>query len=185
MCSCGESGVHAVMRRRTADDVALVLWSNGPVTGSLGIGLPGLPFARPKSEQTLRHALTAGRLLLESACLYDLAELGPVYAACRRTAEIDGLPGTVRRIMRERAARGALVLSWTVMAADRDGTPTERIARLPRLRWPGLVVVDFCGGPGSARGRYQIWREVDGTLYRTGFEFRTQAELTRHLKGVE
>jgi hypothetical protein len=128
--------------------------------------------------------LTAGRLLLESACLYDLDELGLVYAACKRAAGIDGLPGTVRRLLRGRADRRVFALSWTVVSADRNGTPTERIARLPRLRWPGIVVVDFCGGPGSARGRYQLWSERHGTLYQTGLAFRTQGELRRHLEAT-
>lgn len=55
-------------------------------------------------------------------------------------------------------------LNWVTTRADRDGKPTERQARLPRLMYPGMAVVDYCGGSGSKDGRYVLLyrKYVDG-----------------------
>lgn len=184
-CSCGDAGAHVIMRRRTADGFEINLWENGAVTGALGIGLRGVPVRRPKSPEAIADARKAGALMLGEACLYDVDELPVVYEAATRAARIDNMPGTLRRLLRERRARmGRVTLQWTVTETDREGTPRERVCRLPRLRWPGLVVFDFCGGPGSQRGRYRLFRTTlaaPDTATDTGFAFRTLDALWRHL----
>ena len=47
-------------------------------------------------------------------CIHYRTELPEVYAAAERAHKIDGLQGTLRRIMRERAARSAIPhFVWT------------------------------------------------------------------------
>ncbi len=83
------------------------------------------------------------------------------------------------------APRAPAAISWTVTRADRDGRPTERVAILPRIRWPGLAVFDYCGGPGSKDGRYVLVRRLQGTrdsYGTTGFAFKNLAALWAHLE---
>lgn len=191
ICSCGNPSDHVVMRRRTFDGIDVYLWDDGAVTGALGYGLRGVPVRRPTGA-AIRRALVAGRLLLGELCIWRAAELGDLYAAARRAADIDGLPGTMRRIMRERRAKADApatpLLSWAVVATDRDGKPTERVARLPRIRWPGLAVWDFCGGPGSSRGRYVLMSRIAGagtgdeTYKDTGLAFSRLDRMWAHLR---
>lgn len=187
-CSCGAANAHIIMRRRTADGFEINLWENGAVTGVLGIGFRGVPVRRPKSPEAIAEAKKAGALLLGEVCLYDADELPVVYEAATRAARIDNMPGTLRRLLRKRRARqGRVALRWTVTEADRDGAPRERVCRLPRLRWPGLVVFDFCGGPGSRRGRYRLFRTTlaaPDTATDTGLAFRTLDDLWRHLESL-
>lgn len=195
-CSCGEVADHVVMRRRTFDGVDVCLWSDGCVTGSLGRGLSGVPMRRPRTVAALSRALAAGRLMLGEVCIREAGELGALYAACERAARLDAMPGTVRRILRESKQRAPSISpNWTVVSADRDGTATERVCRLPRLRWPGLVVVDYCGGPGSRDGRYVLCdvkrsrHPVSGVdaeyLVSTGFAFRNLPALWAHLETLK
>jgi hypothetical protein len=182
VCSCGEPSPHVIARRRTLDGYDVCLWDDGAITGALGYRINGVPMRRPRTEAARALARTAGRLLLGEACIRNLAELGPVYAAAERAAREDGLPGTLRRYLNEARLP---TLAWTVLHADRDGRPVERVARLPRLRWPGLVVWDFCGGPGSANGRYVLMTATrDGTAYPTGLAFRNLAALWAHLRDL-
>lgn len=188
ICSCGEADAHVIMRRRTADGYEINLWENGAVTGALGIGFRGVPVRRPKSREAIADARKAGALLLGEVCLYNADELPAVYVAATKAARIDNMPGTLRRLLRKRRERqGRVTLQWTVTQADRDGNPRERVCRLPRLRWPGLVVFDFCGGPGSQRGRYRLFRTTlaaPDTATDTGWAFRTIADLWRHLESL-
>lgn len=178
-CTCGEPHPHQIARRLTADGIAVVAWSDGSVTGRFG-ALDGVPVRRPRTVAASQLARSAAWLLLGEACLYDADELPRLYAACEKVARRGGLPGDVRAEMRRVRVPP---LAWTVAATDRDGTPTERYARLPRLRWPGLVVLDFCGGQGSSRGRYVLARETgrSGTVMPTGFAFTTLEALWAHL----
>ena len=172
---------YAIAKRKTADDRTVVLWSTGAVTGALGFPLAGVPVARPKTADALARELTAGWLMMGEVELYDGDELGTLHEACRHVAARGGTPGDVRA----RANRTMLPsLRWSIVSADRDGKPTERVAMLPRLRWPGLAVFDFCGSVGSSRGRYQVWRHSDGTAYPTGCDFGTLADLWVYLLSV-
>lgn len=189
MCTCGREDPHIIASRKTADGIGVVLWSDGPITGHLGSALPGVPIRRPRTPEARHLCLVAGRLLLGEVCFWDASEVGRLYSACEKATRGDRLPGTVRRLMRQPARPR---LNWQVISADRSGTPTERHARLPRLRWPRTVVVDFCGGPGSAGGRYVIYdvkigRRLDGGSHEwmepSGFRFRTLDALWEHLDG--
>lgn len=189
MCSCGETKPHVVMRRQTADGIEVCLWENGAVTGSMGIGLPRVPLARPKTPNAVSRAMSLGRLMVGDVEIYDAAELPALYDAAKRAAARDGLPGTMRRIFAEQAsARQRLVipLSWRTINTNNCGKVTERWARLPALRWPGLVVWDFCGSEGSSGGRYQIFHRIhshgkDETVATTGLSFRSLRDLFDHL----
>lgn len=191
-CTCGDPADHVIMRRRTADGIGVLLWDDGAVTGIDHCGLRGVPVRRPRDEAAILRARRAGRLFMGELCLYGAAELGELYVAATRAAELDGLPGTVRRILRERRARTVHPpLSWVVTHADRDGRPTERFARLPRLRWPRMIVVDYCGGPGSKHGRYVLLDVVqeraggmDLVTRETGLAFRRLADLWKHLESL-
>lgn len=60
-------------------------------------------------------------------------------------------------------------LNWVVARADWNGKPTERWARLPRLFWPDLTVVDYMNGPRhGARGRYEVLRRSHANRYTGG-----------------
>jgi len=193
-CSCGEHKPHTIAERLTADGVRVCLWDDGAVTGALGYKLRDVPMRRPRTDEARQSARKAGRLLLGECCLWDAAELGELYAACVKAAAIDNMPGTVRRLVREARAKPVrLALRWVVTHTDARGTPIERTVRLPRLRWPGLHVFDFCGGPGSARGRYVLFEERMSSapgvrsglaLYQTGFAFRTLTDLWAHLDQI-
>lgn len=186
LCSCGTDRPHQIARRLTADGIAVALWSDGALSSGMGRQLPGVPMRRPRTPKARELALCAGRLLLGEVELWDLAELGDLYAAAERAARGDGLPGTLRALMAEFECP-RLELRWTVVAADPKGRPTERRARLPRLRWPRTMVVDYCGGPGSARGRYCLMNIVQApatatlrsgdVLADTGLAFDSQRDL--------
>ena len=188
-CTCGCTESHSVAHRTTADGIIVHLWSDGMVTGALGRGLRGVPMRRPRTPEKHAVAMRAGRLLLGEVCIWDAAELGPVYEACERAAQIDGMPGTVRRLLCERdEAMGTPKLDWSVQATDRDGKTTERTARLPRAFWPGMVVFDFCGGPGSKDGRYVLMERIRGSraddpsYAPTGFAFASLRDMWAHLR---
>lgn len=170
-----------IARRVTADGVHVLLWDDGAITGRLGYQIDGVTLVRPRSSEARARALRAGWLLLGECELYDAGELGALYEACRWSAERDGLPGTVRARLADQQ-RVVLRPVWTVISTDRDGRPTERVWRLPRLRWPGLAVWDFINhGRG---GRYAIMRSMVGapdTFEDTGLRFATLADLSAYL----
>jgi hypothetical protein len=135
--------------------------------------IPGSPRAR--TPEQVDAALAAGWLVMGDAELYSAEELpGLVRAARWAVARGLGAPE-----MRRRFARPApLAPAWTVLATDRDGRPTLRCWRLPRLVWPGLAV-------WAERGRYSIMSELPGrcgTYAPTGFEARTLGGLRTHLE---
>ena len=68
------------------------------------------------------------------------------------------------------------------MSTDRDGTPTERVWRLPAIRWPGLVIWDHVNA--GRGGRYEVFYRALGvadTYQTTGIRFATLAKVTAHL----
>jgi hypothetical protein len=182
VCSCGHDRAHVISRRLTADGISVELWSDGPITGRFGFALPGVPVVRPRTVESLHVALRAGRLLTGEVCLYDVTDLGDLYDACRWVAMRDGLPGDVRARIAE-MRRPRLTPVWTVLSADRDGRPTLRSWRLPRLLLPGVAVWDHVS-VGASGGRYEIAHEIPGSRgsYRSsGIRFRTIAETCSHL----
>lgn len=184
LCSCGCAEAHVVARRTTLDGVAVELWSDGPVTGRLGYAIDGVPMARPRTATGRSVALAAGWMLLGEVEILDAEELPAMYAACRWAAARGLVVGDARMRAAD-ASRTVLRPVWTVLRADRDGRPTERVWRLPRLRWPGLAVWDHVS---SSRGRYELMcstmssgRRHDETYEPTGLRFSTLAALSAHL----
>ncbi len=177
-CSCGTSTPHVIARRMTADGIGVALHHDGAVTGRFGSGLEGVPVARPRTREARELALRVGWLFAGEVSLYDYSELGLLYAACRWAAAHDGLPGTVRSRM---AKPARLTPVWTVVSADRDGRPTCRYWRLPRLISPGTVVWDHVS-VGASGGRYEIHRIVRGSNDQTcnpsGIRFHTLDEVS-------
>lgn len=156
-CTCGEPEPHVIAHRLTYDGIGVNLWSDGAITGVLGLKLRGVPIRRPKTKEAADRLRKAGWLALGEVCIRKVDELPALLKAADKAVQIDNLPGTLRRLMREEQARPAPIkLHWQVLHADRDGRVTERVAVLPRLRWPGVAVWDYCGGPGSQNGRYGI-----------------------------
>ncbi len=106
----------------------------------------------------------------------------------RRGRALASPPETLRDLQAALDRPPARTLVWTVLSADRDGTPTERVCSLPRMFWPGMVVFDFCGGAGSAGGRYRVFRRIpnrggerDAAVEDTGFAFRRMSDLWSYL----
>lgn len=189
-CTCGETGDHVVMRRRTADGKEVELWASGCLTGALGFGIRGVPFRRPRTVEARERALKAGRLTLEWISVYDANDLPEIYRAAERTAEkrARGETATLTSVLRDmRAVKERPVVKWTVLRADNRGQPVERVASLPRLRWPDYVIWDFCSGPHSSRGRYHLMkRHADDrlTVDATGWVFRNLDEVFAHLQAM-
>lgn len=187
-CSCGDPHPHVVAERRTFDGHGVEIWSDGAILTPFGQRVRGVPMRRPRTPESHRDALRAAWLFAGEVCITSDDDLGAVYAACVEVAKRGGDPGDVRALLRKPAV--ALRPSWTVLHADSRGAPTQRVWTLPRLLWPGLVVFDFCHGPGSARGRYALYcRErsvgaggvMGDALHPTGFHFQRLADLFEHL----
>lgn len=175
-CTCGDPEPHTIARRTTADGYHVLLHEQGGITGLMGFTIRGVPFASPRTPEGVALALRAGWLFMGEVCLYDIDELPALYAAARKVASRHGLPGDLRAEM-ARSREPHILLQWQVMHADRDGRPTARIARLPRLRWPGTYV-------WHESGRYEVMQELSGArghadtaLTTTGFAFASQREL--------
>lgn len=185
LCSCGEAAPHVIANRATADGVAVQIWHDGCVTGRFGRVLPGVPCVRPRTPEAVERERAASRLLSDDLSLYDLAELPRLYAACRRVAARGGDRKALYAVLAAHA-KPAIPFSWVAYATDRDGKPTVRVARLDRIRWPGLAV-------WHERGRYELMEIHRGTalgarsreaLESTGFSFGSQRELCAHLFAV-
>ena len=86
-------------------------------------------------------------------------------------------------------------LNWVVTRADRNGKPTERWAKLPRLFWPDLTVLDHMSGPRhDDNGRYVVLRRSHANRYTggivaaedaweaTGFAFNNLKDLWAYLQ---
>lgn len=174
-----------IARRKTYDGVGVELWSDGVVTGRLGYELPGVPLSRPRTVEAQDLALRAGWLFLGEVEIHGVDELGLLYQASKWAAERDGLPGTVRRRLRE-LTTPKVTPRWTVISADRDGRPTERYWQVPRLLVPSTAVWDYVS-VGASLGRYEIYRAVPGTKQETyapsGIKFSTLAEVSAFLLG--
>ncbi len=171
-CSCGNAADHVVARRSTADGKSVLLWSDGSLTWAHGYVIKGS--ANPRSAAGRELALKAGWLIAGEVCLHDADDVPDLIAAARWTAARDGLPGTVRaRLRAMREPKGPRPV-WTVLEADRDGRPTLRVWKLPRLGWPGLAV-------WHERGRYEVMRALPGrgrdTYTPTGFVRHSLREI--------
>ena len=170
-----------IARRTTFDSKVVTLWSDGDLTFALGRGIPGLRF--PRSALGLK----AGWLVMGEMELYDASEVAMLAKAALESAKRGELPGELRarlrsKIRKERQsgkaesgkARGlGLVPIWAVLETDRDGKPTLRVWKLPRLIYGGLAV-------WHERGTFEIMREApprSGTYAPTGFKRKTLREV--------
>lgn len=170
-CSCGDTASHVVMRRATADGKHVLLWDDGSLTWALGYAIRGC--GRPRTAAQIELALRAGRLALGDVCLYTADKVSDLVKAARWTAARGGFPGDMRRRYAEITAPKGLRPTWTVLSADRDGRPTCRVWRLPRLGWGDLAV-------WHERGLYEVVREVargSGAYESTGFYASTLREV--------
>lgn len=150
-CSCGETKAHTIGRRLTADGKSVLLWSDGSLTWALGYAIKGSAF--PRTADQRRRALVAGWLVIGEVCLRNADEVSDLVKAARWVAERSGLPGDVRKRFHAMHAPKGMVPTWTVLAADRDGKPTTRVWKLPRLGgWARLAV-------WHERGVYEVMRE--------------------------
>ena len=166
-----------IARRSTADGKHVLLWSDGSLTWALGHAIKGSAF--PRTREQSERALRAGWLLLGDVELYDSNEIPTLVKAARWAADRDGLPGTMRaRFAALTTPKGPKPV-WTVLQTDRDGKPTLRVWRLPRLIWPGLAV-------WHERGKYEIMYDArrDGTYEPTGFSSPTLAGIMALLPTV-
>lgn len=189
-CSCGEPHPHAIMVRRSFDDRRVEIDSAGALW--IGWHRSSTSGAAPvRSDAALRRARHVGRLVMENACILTAEEITDLY---RRGRALTRLPATLRDLRVALDAPAVPRLVWTVLATDRDGQPTERVCILPRLRWPRMAVWDYCGGPGSAGGRYDICRRVtrgalgvsapSDTYETTGLRFRRLADVGAYLASI-
>jgi hypothetical protein len=165
-------------RRKTADGKIVALWSDGSLSWALGNVIKGSPNARTAAQ--VKEALAAGWLVLGEVELYDADEVSRLIAVARKAAQRGGDPGDVRKAFAEDAPLRPI---WTVMEADRDGTPRVRVWKLPRLSHPGQAVWDETRG-AHGRGRYHVMREVgrSGTFKPTGVQFHDLRALAQYLR---
>jgi hypothetical protein len=75
LCSCGEAKAHIIAKRRTYDNVGVMMWSDGSVTTWDG-------------RYILRKPLTVGQMsdLMGKVELYDYSELKPLIRTIRAKA---------------------------------------------------------------------------------------------------
>ena len=162
-CSCDDHTDHVVGRRTTADGKRVSLWSDGSLPWALGYAIRGS--AHPRTEGQRSRALTAGWLVLGEVCLYDASEVSGLISAARWSADRDGSPGTMRARLHRSAAPKPV---WEVLQTDRDGRPTSRVWRLPRIQFPGVAI-------WHERGTYEVMHEIGhtGTFSPTGIRSKT------------
>jgi hypothetical protein len=175
-------------RRKTADDKAVLLHADGTLTWALGSAIKGSPNARTAAG--IEEALDAGWIVMGEVELYDADEVPRLIEVARKAARRGGearLPGNVRAAFHKQAP---LKPHWTTLEADRDGKPTIRVWRLPRMSHPGLAVWDT--PRNTSRGRYEVMTEAragglgqrsgGGTYATTGVRFHDLNKLSQYLR---
>lgn len=167
-----------IARRKTYDDKAIALWSDGSLTwGGIGRTIEGSPNAKTPAAKDA--ALKAGWLVLGEVEVYDAEDVPRLIKVARKIAAKNGLPGDVRHEFWKDAP---LKPHWETYQTDRNGKPTIRTWRLPRVSHPGLVVWDRVTGAK----RYEVMHTLSGrgssTLATTGVRFDTLPELAKYLR---
>lgn len=170
-----------IARRRTADGKSVLLWNDGTLTWGMYDAIKGSPHARTDAQ--IREALDAGWLVVGEIELYDSDEVPRLIEVARKVARRGGSAGDLRSAL----AKGApLKPHWVVQETDRDGRPTVRVWRLPRISHPGVVIWDEVRG--SHGSRYRVMTEImergrrSGTLADTGVRFKDLASLSKYLR---
>lgn len=72
-CTCGHAEPHVVARVKLADESWLSVWSDGDLTGILGMRLRGLGTPRRPWKRSAR--ISAVRLLQNDLCRFDRKEI--------------------------------------------------------------------------------------------------------------
>ena len=170
-----------IARRRTSDGKEVALWNDGSLTWGRWNVIKGSPNA--KTPVQIEQALRAGWLFMGEVELYDADDVPRLIEVARKVAKRGGQPGDVRR---EFAKDAPLKPQWQVQEADRQGRPTVRVWRLPRLSHPGMVIWDEVRGSHGAR--YRVMTEIvergrpSGTLADTGVQFKDLTSLSKYLR---
>lgn len=174
-----------IARGKTYDDKVVLLWSDGSLTWALGSAIKGSPNARTAAG--IKEAVTAGWLVMGEVSIFNADEITRLIEAARKVARKGGSPGDVRAAF---AKQAPLKPHWTTLETDRDGKPTIRVWRLPRISHPGMAVWDT--PRNASRGRYEVMVEVragglgqrsgGGTYGTTGFRFRDLDKLSQYLR---
>lgn len=156
-----------IAMKRTSDGVIVHLWPDGAITWALGVYIKGSP--RPRTDEAREIALRAGWLVMGEVEIYDASEVPDLIAAARWTAARGGNPGMLRARLH---APARLMPYWVTIETDRSGAPVVQTWRLPRMRWPGLVV-------WREHSEYSVLREIGrtGTHNTTGFKARNLKDL--------
>lgn len=166
-----------IARRKTYDDKAIALWSDGSLTwGGIGRTIDGSPNA--KTPAAKEAALKAGWLVIGEVEVYDAEDVPRLIKAARKVAAKNGLPGDLRREFWKDAP---LRPHWETYQTDRNGKPTIRTWRLPRVSHPGLVVWDRVTGAKRYEVMHMLGRG-SSTLATTGVRFDTLPELATYLR---
>lgn len=170
-----------IAKRSTADGKHVLLWNDGTLTWALYNTIKGSPW--PRTDAQIREALKAGWLVMGEVELYDAAEVPRLIEVARKIARRGGTPGDLRSAF---AKSSPLKPHWVVQETDRDGRPTVRVWRLPRISHPGVVIWDEIRGSRGAR--YHVMTEVmergrpSGTLTSTGARFKDLTSLDKYLR---
>ncbi len=76
VCSCGQGctgqDAHEIMSRTTLDGKTVVLWSDGAITGALGVNIQVYP---SRTKDAIAAKVAQGRDLLSQAWCWTWAEL--------------------------------------------------------------------------------------------------------------
>jgi hypothetical protein len=170
-----------IARRRTSDGKSVLLWNDGTLTWGMYDAIKGSP--RVRTDAQIREALDAGWLVMGEIELYEADEVPRLIEAARKVARRGGAVGDLRR---EFAKDAPLRPHWVVQETDREGRPTVRVWRLPRMSHPGVVIWDEVRG--SHGSRYRVMTEImergrrSGTLADTGVRFKDLASLSKYLR---
>lgn len=172
-------------RAKTYDDKVVLLHSDGTLTWALGNAIKGSPNARTAAG--IEEARTAGWLVLGEVSIVEAADVPRLIEAARKVARKGGNPGDVRAELHKVAP---LKPHWTTLETDRDGKPTIRVWRLPRMSHPGIAVWDTLRN--ASHGRYEVMMEVragglgqrsgGGTYATTGVRFHDLTKLSKYLR---
>lgn len=99
MCTCGTDMTHELARRRTADGFTVVLWSDGAVTGILGMDVH---VRAPRNPGRVSLCVEAGWLAFGEVEFFDRAEVGDLVRMARWALEQVSL--APREFLRRRMA---------------------------------------------------------------------------------
>jgi hypothetical protein len=83
MCSCGNSEIHKIARRHTADGYPVDIFSDGTVRAGHWFGLRGL--GTPRSRFAKERRAKAAFLMMGAFELYDLEEIPGLVKVAEKT----------------------------------------------------------------------------------------------------